>query len=139
MSTESIFLAGAKLASYVIGKRGPIQVIYTNWLREFRSNQRDSDNVHRPDNPYPDEPYYETQDIDTDDESMDSADTLEESSGDEGMLGKLFLGENESLITYEDIEELIDTMIEADYFAHYPLVDVSYDETERLVEFHWES
>lgn len=112
MSTESIFLAGAKLGSYVLGKVGPIQVNYYNWRREpleISSLPRTNE-----------------------DSSNDTT-----SSNDVGGLGILLLGRKEKFITFDDIEELIQTLEDANYFAHYPLVDVYYDDHKRQITFDW--
>lgn len=93
MATSTIFMAGAKMASLLLGLHGPIKVNYINDI--FDGTKA-------------------------------------------GELGRLYVGIKNKVIDYDDIEKFINYLDKKDYFRHYPLVDVEWDETnENIIRFRW--
>lgn len=155
MSTHSIFMAGVKLASSVLGKQGPIEVDYVNWrsepnredpepwemsLKEAKKACQDHGISSRVTEAEMQKTVAENQ-VDPDDAELDvlqcRLNDWEDKNPPEPSLGRLFIGKEGESITYGDIEKFFNYLDEKDYYAHYPLVDVNYDPAKNRISLEW--
>lgn len=169
MAYETVFMAGVKLASMLIGKIGRYEIDYRNYLVEDGADYSDlsiNDLLTECANRSIDTTIYaeEIKTLIDDGLSYNEANHSflssllinNDNQKEEGCLGKLYIGDGINKITYADIEKFIEILIRNDYFQHYPLVDIELNESNepgeskepieskepsinRKITFRWES
>lgn len=149
-------MAGAKLASLVIGLPGPIEVDYQNHRVERQGVRDYSDFDYRAlveecqkrriqIQVDPEELGAASKDLGEDQEAQEAINYVlqgrlvenDEKLVENGRFGKLFLGSAEKKITFKDIKTFIKILSDGDYFQHYPLCDVHLYASKKKVRLTW--